>query len=109
MSWLLYRLLQNGVPVRWAILETKTATTDVDFAVTSVRDKRTNTALGAWSYRGGPFIIDSADAARALPIISAWWAANGNQPNVHEALAGAFDEELETVGRAEGSAHAQIN
>ena len=24
----------------------------------------------------------------ALPIITAWWAANGNQPNVHEALAG---------------------
>src|SRR5438876_4356652 len=34
------------------------------------------------------FIIDSAYAAQALPIISAWWAANGNQPNVHEATAG---------------------
>ena len=49
---------------------------------------RTSTALGAWNYRGGPFIIDSADAAAARPIISSWWAANANQPNVHEALAG---------------------
>ena len=85
---LVYKLLQNGIPVRWGIKETKTAITDVDFTVASVRDKRTGTALGAWDYRGGPFIIDSADAARALPIITAWWAANGNQPNVHEALAG---------------------
>ena len=85
---LVYRLLQNGIPVRWAIKEAKTAITDVDVSASSVRDKRTGTALGAWDYRGGPFIIDSADAAAALPIITAWWAANGNQPNVHEALAG---------------------
>src|SRR5262249_37231180 len=54
----------------------------------NVSDRRTGTVLGAWSYRGGPFIIDSADAAAAQPIIAAWWAANGNQPNVHQALAG---------------------
>src|SRR5690349_21429064 len=28
---LLYRLLANGIPVRWAISETKTGTSDVDF------------------------------------------------------------------------------
>ena len=28
--------------------------------VSSVKDKRTGTALGAWDYRGGPFIVDSA-------------------------------------------------
>ena len=60
---LVYKLLQNGIPVRWGIKEAKTAITDVDFSATSVRDKRTGTALGAWDYRGGPFIIDSADAA----------------------------------------------
>ena len=85
---LVYKLLQNGIPVRWGIKESKTAITDVDVSAASVRDKRTGTALGAWDYRGGPFIVDSADAAAALPIITAWWAANGNQPNVHEALAG---------------------
>jgi len=82
---LVYKLLQNGIPVRWAILEGKTATTNTDVSVTSVTDKRTGTSLGAWDYKGGPFIIDSADVAAALPIIQAWWAANNNQPNVHQA------------------------
>ncbi|RLB58077.1 MAG: hypothetical protein DRI34_06015, partial [Deltaproteobacteria bacterium] len=39
------------------------------------------TDLGNHGYRGGPFVIDSADAAAALPIIDAWndrdlWDAN---------------------------------
>src|SRR5689334_18809502 len=95
---LLYRLLQNGVPVSWAISQTKTAPTDVDFTAT-VKDKRTGTALGSWSYRGGPFIIDSANAAAALPIINAWWAANGNQPTVHEAL-GSFNADIDVTLRS---------
>ena len=82
---LLYRLLSNGIPVRWAISSTKTTTSDIDFSVTSVKDKRTGTALGQWDYRGGPFIIESQYAAQAMPIIQAFWAAQGNQPNVHEA------------------------
>ncbi len=82
---LLYRLLANGIPVRWAISQTKTSTSDVDFTVTNVKDKRTATALGSWDYRGGPFIVESQYAAQALPIIQAFWAAQGNQPNVHEA------------------------
>ena len=96
---LVYRLLQNGIPVRWGIKESKTAITEVDVSAASVRDKRTGTALGAWDYRGGPFIVDSADAARALPIITAWWAANGNQPNVHEALTG-FDANVDVTMRS---------
>jgi len=83
---LVYKLLQNGIPVHWAILETKSLTTNIDFTVTTVKDKRTGTGLSSWDYRGGPFLIDSANAAAALPIITAWWAANGNLPNVHEAL-----------------------
>ena len=106
---LLYRLLQNGIPVHWAIKANKTATTDIDVSVTSVRDKRTNTALGAWDYRGGPFIIDSAHAAEALPIISAWWAANGNQPNVHEALAGFSADINVTLRSAPRIAQEAIN
>ena len=44
---LVYKLLQNGIPVRWAILLGKGANTDVDLSASSVRDKRTGTALGA--------------------------------------------------------------
>jgi hypothetical protein len=84
---LVYKLMQSGVPVQWAISPTKTSTSDVDVSVSSVKDKRTGTALSSWDYSGGPFIIDSAYASRAMPIINAWWSANGNQPNVHEAQA----------------------
>jgi hypothetical protein len=96
---LLFGLLQDGVPVRWAISSTKAARTDIDFPVSSVNDLRTSTPLGEWDYRGGPFIIDSADAARAMPIITAWWAANKNQPNVHTALA-LFSADVNIVLRS---------
>lgn len=82
---LLYRLLANDVPVRWAIDTDKTATTTVDFTAGNVKDLRTNTALGSWPYRGGAFIIDSADAPKAKALITAWWSQNSNLPNVHEA------------------------
>ncbi len=81
---LVYRLLQNGIPVHWAI-EPGKSFNDVDFTAASASDARTGTPLSAWSYRGGPFVIDSTYAPAALPIIQAWWAAQGNQPNVHEA------------------------
>src|SRR4029079_17177026 len=42
--------------------------------------------------------VDKADAAAALPIITAWWAANGNQPNVHEALA-SFSADVDIILR----------
>ena len=96
---LVYKLLQNGIPVHWAILETKSLTTNIDFTVTTVKDKRTGTGLSSWDYRGGPFLIDSANAAAALPIITAWWAANGNLPNVHEALA-SFSADVNIILRS---------
>jgi hypothetical protein len=96
---LVNRLLQNGIPVSWGIEEGKSAITDVDFTVADVRDLRTNTALAAWSYRGGPFIVDSADAAAAEPIIRAWWAANANQPNVHVAQTG-FNADVDVTLRS---------
>ncbi|HVA30485.1 MAG TPA: DUF11 domain-containing protein [Gaiellaceae bacterium] len=106
---LLYRLLENGVPVHWGILEGKTATTTADFTVGSVKDARTGTALGSWSYAGGPFIIDSADAAVALPLIQSWWAANGNQPNVHEALTGFGADVNVTLRSAPRIANEEVN
>lgn len=95
---LLHKLLRNGVPVYWAIKPDK-AFNDIDFSVASVKDKRTNTALGAWNYRGGPFVIGSDDAAVALSIITAWWAANGNRPNVHEALV-SFTADIDIILRS---------
>src|SRR6476646_6886694 len=52
---LLYRLLQNGVPVQWGISTPTSAINAVDISVPRVRDERTGTARGAWDYRGGPF------------------------------------------------------
>ena len=66
---LLYKLLKSGIPVHWAIKENKVYN-DIDFTVAPVKDKRTGTALTSWSYRGGPFIIDSSNATAALPIIN---------------------------------------
>src|SRR5262249_27346090 len=86
---LVYRLLQNGVPVRWAIGNPKTPDlfNGVDFQATTI-DRYTATPIGApYSYRGGPFIIDSADGAVADPIITAWRTANAGQPTIHQATA----------------------
>ena len=62
---LVYKLLQNGIPVHWAIWTRQGNDDDIDFTRHSVKDKRPVTALGSWDYRGGPFIIDSANAAAA--------------------------------------------
>jgi hypothetical protein len=86
---LVYRLLQNGVPVRWAIGDPKSPDlfNGVDFSATTI-DRYTSAPIGSpYSYRGGPFIIDSADVAAASPIIAAWRAANANQPAIHQATA----------------------
>src|SRR5512140_2364866 len=67
---LLYELLRQGVPVRWTIRKGK-AHLGSDFTATGV-DLQTNTAITAHAYRGGPFVIDAADASKALPIIQAF-------------------------------------
>jgi hypothetical protein len=72
--------------VKWVWDDTKKAARDA--------------ALGAHAYRGGPFVIDAADHAKALAIIDIWndparWAANpwaqrsvtGIVVTVHEATA----------------------
>jgi uncharacterized repeat protein (TIGR01451 family) len=81
---LVYRLLQNGVPVSWVIRRGK-AYGDVDFTTAS-RDVRTGATIASHGYRGGPFVIDRADAARALPIITAWQTTYP-ETTVHEATA----------------------
>ena len=86
---LVYRLLQKGVPVRWAIGNPKApnAFGGVDFQATTI-DHYSSAAIGSpYNYTGGPFIIDSADVAVADPIISAWRLANSNLPAVHAATA----------------------
>lgn len=80
---LLYRLLQAGVPVRWCIRRGK-AHGDVDFT-TSAIDHESRAVVAMHGYRGGPFVIDAADAAAALPIIDAWQATNTTA--VHEVTA----------------------
>ncbi|HEY3447961.1 MAG TPA: DUF11 domain-containing protein, partial [Myxococcales bacterium] len=70
---LVYSLLSHGVPVRWVINPLK-AYQGVDFTA-SATDLKTLAVVSSHGYRGGPFVIDSADAAAAIPIIRAWWTA----------------------------------
>src|SRR5262245_13887566 len=78
---LVYSLLRNGVPVHWVINPSKAPNGD-DFAITPgmlLADVRTGAAIGVpRSYRGGPFIVASTDAAAALPIIQAWQGIAGD-------------------------------
>jgi len=74
---LVYQLLRNNVPVQWAIRAGKPAGGDdvTISAPAAVHDLETGTAITLpISYRGGPFLIDAADRAFALPIVNAWLA-----------------------------------
>ncbi len=91
---LVYRLLQAGIPVSWAIGNPKIPDSfgGRDFQATTVQNLPPSGTNGStigspYNYTGGPFIIDSANASAAQTIINAWWAANGNQPAVHRATA----------------------
>jgi uncharacterized repeat protein (TIGR01451 family) len=81
---LVYALLQAGVPVRWVIAADKVHG-EADFTA-SAEDLRTGAAVDAHGYRGGPWVVDAADAAAALPVIEAWQADNPDVA-VHEATA----------------------
>lgn len=67
---LVYKLLQNGIPVDWVILPGKNYG-DVDFYSTGV-DLQSGSNINNHGYRGGPFVIDSAYYSQALPIIQSW-------------------------------------
>ncbi len=79
---LVYELLRQGVPVRWVIKVGK-SNGDVDFMATST-DVASGDSLEPHGYRGGPWVIDAADAAAAMPVIESWQQANPNTV-VHEA------------------------
>ncbi|WP_146658774.1 DUF11 domain-containing protein [Enhygromyxa salina] len=87
---LVYDLLSNGVPVRWAINPAKLQD-GADFSA-SATDLASGDPIPIHDYRGGPWVIDSSDAAEALPIIMAWQQANPNVA-VHEASA-AFEADV---------------
>ncbi|MEP7265086.1 MAG: hypothetical protein ABI772_11340, partial [Bacteroidota bacterium] len=81
-------LLQNEVPVRWAIKKNKTKTaimdTISDFIASSNRVFPDTSVLSTIKYRSGPFIIDSSWVAIALPFIAAYETANGNKISVYK-------------------------
>ena len=86
---LVYDLLRHNVPVRWVIRQGKAAG-GVDFTATS-KDFKSGQVLPSHGYRGGPWVIDAADAAAARPVITAWQAANVT--TVHEAVV-SFDGDV---------------
>ncbi len=85
---LVYRLLQNGIPVSWVIKSPKTlctaatsaacnglpmsATDPRDLTVTATDFATSTVITPTHSYRGGPFVVDQVHAAAAGPIIVAW-------------------------------------
>ncbi len=87
---LVYELLRQGVPVRWVIKPGK-AMGGVDLT-TAGTDLRSGAAIASHDYRGGPWVVDAADAAAALPVITAWQAKN-LATTVHESSA-AFSAEV---------------
>ncbi len=102
---LVYRLLDNGVPVKWAIKDNK-AYGDNDFSATT-RDYTNPAEIPtSKSYAGGPFIVPAANAAVAGAIIDAYQAANQAQfaqgllPVVHVATAGFNADIAYTLSRA---------
>ncbi|WP_146155237.1 MYXO-CTERM sorting domain-containing protein [Enhygromyxa salina] len=87
---LVYELLSNDVPVRWAINDAK-AQDGTDFSAAAT-DLATGDPIPMHDYRGGPWVIDAADAAEALPIVEAWQQQNPDLA-VHEASV-AFEAEV---------------
>ncbi|MBP7415795.1 MAG: Ig-like domain-containing protein [Pyrinomonadaceae bacterium] len=93
---LVYELLRRGVPVNWVINPIK-GSNGTDFLVAApnmIVDVRTGAVLAPRSYAGGPFVIDAADAAAAMPIIFAWQSEAGDQTAVHTLSFGSFSGDV---------------
>lgn len=86
---LVWRLLDQGVTVHRSIATGK-AHLGVDFIASAV-DLQTAEVITNHGYRGGPFVVGSADRATALSIIADWQVANTT--TVHDVTA-AFDAEI---------------
>lgn len=103
---LVNHLLQNGIPVLWAIKSGKTKDTN-DFTVNAKRIKPTAISTASLGFAGGPFIVRQENAAAALPLITAF----GNNVAVYETTASASidirytltHKPLIAVGLANGS------
>ena len=94
---LVYQLLGNHVPVQWAIRAGKPAGgNDVTIsAPATVNNLETGTVIALpINYRGGPFIIDAADRAAALPIINTWFADRTVPGTVVHSVSGAFTADI---------------
>jgi uncharacterized repeat protein (TIGR01451 family) len=65
------RLLQNGVPVKWAIRAGK-AKDGIDFSATARRVAPTAIAAGTVNFSGGPFIVHRDFAQLALAHVAAF-------------------------------------
>ena len=91
---LVYELLRQGVPVHWVIAPQK-LNGGVDFMATG-KDLRSGMAVPAHGYRGGPWVVDAADAAKAKPIVEAW-QKKSLVTAVHEATAGFTGEVSRTL------------
>ncbi len=89
---LVYQLLFHDVTVYWIIRSDKVFG-EPDF-MASARDLESNQDIQDHGYRGGPFVIDSADAARAEDIVSDW--QQDHVTTVHRAT-DAFDAEVSRV------------
>ena len=89
---LVYELLRQGVPVRWMIQSGK-ASGGVDFTASGT--DVSGVAIDGHGYRGGPWVVDSADAAVAMPIVEAW-QVDSPEVAVHKASA-AFTGEVSRV------------
>ena len=64
-------LLQNGIPLLWAIKSAK-AKDGIDFTANAKRISPTAIATASVNFSGGPFIVPQAYAAQALPLINAF-------------------------------------
>ena len=87
---LLDKLLRAGIPVSWVIdpnkvvVNTATGTFTVDMTA-SATDFQTKAVISSYGYRGGPFVVDSTNAAQATPIIQAWQKTNTTTVHVASA------------------------
>jgi uncharacterized repeat protein (TIGR01451 family) len=93
---LVYALLRANVPVHWAVSPNK-AQGGTDFTIANPtvvvnRESGANVARPI-AYRGGPFVVASVDRTAALPVITAWLAADGVTV-VHEVTAGTFSADI---------------
>jgi hypothetical protein len=92
---LVYELLRNNVPVYWVINPAKLANgNDFTIGPGSLQDVRTGAPIAARAYRAGPFVIADANAAEAMPIVQAWYAAAGDATVVHRLTSGSFTPDV---------------